>query len=255
MRKLEKINMKKKGLQNRLGAKLPLCILVDTSGSMKKNNNIDKLNEGLNIYRQQMLLDKVACDHIEIALISFGNGGTNLAVDFEDIKDQKFPVFTADEGTPMCEAINLGLDTLEEQMKIYAEEGISNHPPHLIIMTDGYPTASGQYDSEGYAIPLEKDSLELKRTLVKFEKFKAEYNLVSIGVGVELDDRYYLDLFASSPENVLKMGDEENIVEFFKLLSKSSSVLSRAVPNPNNKIELKKQDDQGLFKPWQKINS
>lgn len=108
MKTIERIKKKSESLSSRKGTKLPICILVDTSSSMNTNENITRLNEGLTIYRQQLLEDPKTCDHIEVAIVEFGNGGTRLAVDFEDLREQRFPVFSAAGITPLCEAIKKG---------------------------------------------------------------------------------------------------------------------------------------------------
>ncbi|MCP8970629.1 vWA domain-containing protein [Ectobacillus ponti] len=255
MQKLERIQKKKTNLRDRLGAKLPICILVDTSSSMNAHDNITRLNEGLGIYRQQLLDDPKTCDHIEIAIVEFGNGDTRLAVDFADLREQHFPVFYADGITPLCEAIEKGIEALDEQLSIYSSEGIICHPPHMIIMTDGDPTLSDRVDEEGYGIPLQNTDQEFLDTFKKFNRFKEDKGLVSItiSIGDNIENSFFLEQFASSPENVLKMADKENIVEFFKLLSRSTSVLTRGVPNPGNKLDLVSDDSKGVVSPWNQI--
>ncbi|MFS0576648.1 hypothetical protein AB1K83_13500 [Sporosarcina sp. 179-K 3D1 HS] len=257
MKTIERIKKKNESLAARKGTKLPICILVDTSASMKDNDNITRLNEGLSIYREEMLKDPKTCDHIEVAIVEFGNRGTRLAVDFEDLREQRFPVFTAAGITPLCDAIEKGISALEEQLGIYSSQGIYFHPPHMIIMTDGEPTLSNQVDEEGYGIYLRSTDQEFKDTLKRFNKFKAEQGLVSItiGVGEGITDSFFLEQFASSPGNVLKMADQDNIVEFFKLLSRSTSVLTRAVPNPESRLDLVNDDSRGVVSPWNQIRS
>ncbi|MEK3935678.1 hypothetical protein MKY41_10175 [Sporosarcina sp. FSL W7-1349] len=257
MKTIERIKKKSESLSSRKGTKLPICILVDTSSSMNTNENITRLNEGLTIYRQQLLEDPKTCDHIEVAIVEFGNGGTRLAVDFEDLREQRFPVFSAAGITPLCEAIKKGISALEEQMGIYSSQGIVSHPPHLIIMTDGEPTLSNRVDEDGYGIPLQKTDKEFLDTLEKFNEFKAEQGLVSISIGVGdgIQNSFFLEQFASVPQNVLKMADQDNIVEFFKLLSRSTSVLTRAIPNPESRLDLVNDDSKGVVSPWNQIRS
>lgn len=249
--KYERTKDQSEKIKKRRGTKLPVVILVDTSGSMQENDNIHKLNEGLDIYFKQMLEDPTVQDHIDIAIISFGYNEVQLAVDFAHIREQRLPIFSAGGGTPMCEAIALGLDILEIQLGVYQDEGVSFHPPHLIIMTDGMPSQSGVYDSQKRAIELKPADEEFIRTHKLFQDFMKKYKLVSItvGVGDGISNPFYLQQFASKPSNVLKL-DEANIVEFFELLSKSTSVLSRSVPNSNNSMEFEKVDSRGVVSEW-----
>ncbi|WP_282141004.1 MULTISPECIES: vWA domain-containing protein [Cytobacillus] len=240
-----------KSIEKRRGTKVPVVILVDTSGSMEDNNNINKLNEGLDVYFKQMLADSTVQDHIDIAIISFGYNEVQLAVDFAHIKEQRLPVFSAGGGTPMCEAITLGMDILEDQLSVYQEKGVPFHPPHMIIMTDGMPSLSGVYDSQNRAIELKENDDEFIRTHAAFRNFMDKYGLVSItiGVGEGIRNPFFLQQFASKPGNVLKL-DDTNIVEFFKLLSKSTSVLSRSVPSASNSMEFEKADSRGVVSEW-----
>ena len=249
--KYERIVEQGEKIKKRRGTKLPVVILVDTSGSMQENNNIHKLNEGLDIYFKQMLDDATVQDHIDIAIISFGYNEVQLAVDFAHIHEQRLPIFSAGGGTPMCEAIALGLSILEIQLGVYQDEGVSFHPPHLIIMTDGMPSQSGVYDSSNRAIELKSNDDEFIRTHELFQAFMKNYNLVSItvGVGEKIPNPFFLQKFASKPSNVLKL-DEANIVEFFELLSKSTSVLSRSVPSSSNSMEFEKVDSKGVISEW-----
>lgn len=142
-------------------------------------------------------------------------------------------------------------------MGIYSSQGIVSHPPHLIIMTDGEPTLSNRVDEDGYGIPLQKTDKEFLDTLEKFNEFKAEQGLVSISIGVGdgIQNSFFLEQFASVPQNVLKMADQDNIVEFFKLLSRSTSVLTRAIPNPESRLDLVNDDSKGVVSPWNQIRS
>jgi len=254
--KFERLETQTNGLYNRQGTKVPVVILADTSGSMNDENQngkrkIDNLNEGIVEYFKNMLDDSSIQDHIDIAIIEFGYNEVELSVDFAHLKDQRVPVFKAGGGTPMCEAITLGLDILEMQLEIYQSTGIPFHPPHLIIMTDGMPSQSGKYDANNVAIPLEKTDQEFIRTKEVFDTFKEDYNLVSItvGIGDKIHTPYFLEQFASKPTNVLKL-DDHNIVEFFKLLSRSTSILSRSLPSVGNVMEFEKVDSKGIVKAF-----
>lgn len=250
--KFERLEEQRKNIAPRGGTKVPVVILADTSGSMNALNsngkpNIESLNEGIEIYFQQMLDDSTVQDHIDIAIISFGDNEVQLAVDFAHIKNQSIPVFKASGGTPMCEAITLGLEILETQLGVYQDSGIPFHPPHLIIMTDGMPSQSGVYDVTNTAVPLGKTDSEFLNTKEVFNAFLKEYNLISItvAIGEEIHDPFFLEQFASKPTNVLKL-DVVNIVEFFKLLSRSTSILSRSLPSADSGMEFEKVDSKGI---------
>jgi uncharacterized protein YegL len=252
--RFERIELQTEGLSTRQGTKVPVVILADTSGSMNNVNKngkrkIDSLNEGLVEYFKNMLEDGTVQDHIDIAIIEFGYNEVELAVDFEHLKKQKVPVFRAGGGTPMCAAVTLGLDILEAQLEIYQSSGIPFHPPHLITMTDGIPSQSGKYDENNVAINLTQTDEEFIRTKEIFDKFKKDYNLVaiSVGIGDDIGTPEFLEAFASKPSNVLKL-DDHNIVEFFKLVSRSTAILSRSFPSVENAMDFDKVDSKGIVR-------
>lgn len=252
--KFERLETQKEGLNNRKGIKLPVVILADTSGSMNDVNTngktrIDSLNEGIEVYFQQMLEDSDVQDHIDIAIISFGINDAELVVDFAHIKEQRVPVFKAAGGSPMCDAIYLALEIIETQLGVYQDSGIPFHPPHLIMMTDGIPTLTGKWDENGVAIELKQSDEEYIETHKHFQRFMNQHALVSItvGIGERVYNPYFLEKFASTPSNVLKL-DDHNIVEFFKLLSRSTSILSRSVPTADLSMDFDKVDSKGIVK-------
>ncbi|MFE3890660.1 hypothetical protein ACFX4Y_13580 [Priestia sp. YIM B13446] len=238
LERLHRKRMKSIGIDNRKGNKLPLTILVDTSGTMSYNNNIDKLNKGLQDFHQALLSDEKVCDHVDVSVISFGKGGVNLEVDFDDIRKQTFPVFEAGDNTPLCPAINLAIDNIEDQIDIYQDKSIVSHPPVMVIMTDGEPSTM-DYDKEGYPIPLTKKHKEYIQAKSKFDRFVniTNMNVYTIAMGDHIKDTYFLERFSTGRANVKKLEDT-NILEFFKVLSQSVTALTKSVPNQKSMLHM-----------------
>jgi uncharacterized protein YegL len=120
----------------------PCVLLLDTSGSMN-GKPIDQLNAGLAAFRDSLLQDKLASLRVEVAVITFG-GKAVLFQDFVTIDQFNPPTLTAGGSTPMGEAINLGLDRLEDRKQLYKKTGTAYFRPWLFLITDGEPTDEWQ---------------------------------------------------------------------------------------------------------------
>jgi uncharacterized protein YegL len=120
----------------------PRCacvLLLDTSGSMN-GKPITELNQGLRTFQTDLAEDPLASRRVEIAIVTFGDGGVTKTQDFVTVDRLTPPELSADGKTPMGEAINLGLDLVERRKADYKESGISYYQPWVLLITDGAPT-------------------------------------------------------------------------------------------------------------------
>ena len=133
----------------------PCVLLLDTSTSMQ-GAPIAALNEGLKIFQNDINEDDLAQRRTEIAVITFGNGGVEFLnhankqmQSVADADEHSRPFITADEFepptlvagglTPMGQAIDAGLDLLQERKRQYKENGIAYYRPWIFLVSDGEP--------------------------------------------------------------------------------------------------------------------
>ena len=116
----------------------PVVLLLDTSGSME-GEPIERLNEGIQLFKEEVQKDEVAALRVEAAIVTFG-GGVRKIQDFVTIDEFAPPELEAGGKTPMGEAIVTGLDELEDRKQLYKDNGINYFRPWAILMTDGAPT-------------------------------------------------------------------------------------------------------------------
>ena len=116
----------------------PCVLLLDVSSSMT-GEPIAALNEGLQLFEQEIRADELASRRVELAVVSFG-GVVQVEQDFVEAKDFRAPHLEAMGDTPMGAGINQGLDLLEERKDLYRQTGISYFRPWAFLITDGYPT-------------------------------------------------------------------------------------------------------------------
>lgn len=119
----------------------PRCacvLLLDTSGSMK-GESIAALNQGLELFARELREDRQAAKRVEIAVITFGERAEVVA-EFGSAQDFYPQALTAKGGTPIGEAITMGIDLLATRQNEYRQNGITPYRPWCFLISDGAPT-------------------------------------------------------------------------------------------------------------------
>ncbi|WP_254564507.1 VWA domain-containing protein [Oscillatoria sp. HE19RPO] len=116
----------------------PVILLLDTSGSMV-GQPIQQLNAGIATFKQELETDGMAKLRVEIAIITFGSNVV-MFQDFTTIDNFIPSNLTTNGMTSMGEAINYGLDVLEDRKQTYRDNGIQFYRPWVFLVTDGVPT-------------------------------------------------------------------------------------------------------------------
>src|SRR3712207_5856436 len=89
-------------LENNPTASVPVCLCLDTSGSMD-GAPINELNEGVKIFYDAIKEDETALYAAEVSIVTFG-GGVTCIQDFANVERQtNIPKLYANGGTPMGE--------------------------------------------------------------------------------------------------------------------------------------------------------
>ncbi|WP_104696342.1 vWA domain-containing protein [Helicobacter salomonis] len=119
--------------------RVPICLCLDTSGSME-GNPIEELNQGVELFYKEVNDHPVARQAADVCIVTFGDNGVSLVQDFQSIRDESAPRFSASGVTPMGEAVNEGLDHLDRRKQEYKDSGTEYFQPWLVIISDGVPT-------------------------------------------------------------------------------------------------------------------
>lgn len=209
--------------------KLPIVFLLDTSGSMEYNNNIQRLNDGVNEFYKTILQDEEARQYVDVCVVNFGAGGAQIHSSFGDPTLHQEVNFKPGGSSPLCSGMLMGLTLLEDQIDLYNEKSMLSHPPIIITLTDGEPTTEDY--NNGYPVMLTKDMNDYKVTKKRFDFYKDVLKLdaYTIFFGDDVEDRFFLEQFASHKDNVRKI-DDINIQSFFQQLARSTSLLSKTAP-------------------------
>ena len=208
-------------LVNNPTARVPVCLCLDTSGSMG-GMPIDELNEGVRLFYEAIREDETALYSAEVSIVTFG-GDAQCIADFASLEVQpNAPMLTANGMTPMGEAVNMGLDLLERRKDEYKDRGVDYYQPWLVLMTDGSPNG---------------DSSELSRAINRTVDLVNQKKLTvfPIGIGSDAD----MDVLAQfSPKRPPLKLQGLKFREFFAWLSKSVSKTSQSTPGESVKLDV-----------------
>lgn len=236
-------------LVNNPTPRVPVCLCLDTSGSMWRIiggeyeetgeqiykdgqmwdvvtggiSAIDELTEGVKAFYEELRSDDIAQYSAEVCVVTFGGIAPELIMDFANINRQpEFPELVADGDTPMGEAVNLALDCLEKRKREYQEKGVDYYQPWLVLMTDGAPDGS--------------DPDELERAIQRTVRMvnSKKLTIFPIGIGEEAD----MDTLARfSPQRTPLHLKDMRFKEFFQWLSQSVSRTSMSMPGEKVKLD------------------
>ena len=109
----------------------PRCacvLLLDTSASMT-GQPIDQMNTGLRDFQQALQGDPLARRRVEIAIVTFGNFGVQVAHDFVTADEFRAPTLIAGGLTPLGEATTRALDMVRERKEVYKRNGVEYYRP------------------------------------------------------------------------------------------------------------------------------
>lgn len=197
--------------------KLPLCLVLDKSGSMDgsvkggrgRTTKIEELNQNVARLLEYISKDEKAKRICDICIVAFGGNVPEVIFGYQSIEKIKFKNLTATGTTPMGAAVKKAIDLLELRRRYYKDNGISHYKPILLLMSDGAPT-----DNIDFA------AAECSK-MVNNKRLK----IYPVGIG-ENFETVYLRQFSPilEPKRIV---DISGFTKLFDLLSTSSS-------NPND---------------------
>lgn len=119
--------------------RLVLVFLVDTSGSMNKNNAIDKFTNALNNFIKQATKDLIFARRVDVAVIEF-NSTIRMLQEFTPLSKMQGIFLKADGLTNMGQGVNIAIDMVKERVRLYQEQKVKYYKPGIVMFTDGKPT-------------------------------------------------------------------------------------------------------------------
>lgn len=217
--------------------RVPICLCLDTSGSMQTAGKIKDLNEGVRNFVDSLLDDEVACDAAELCIIKMGGSNPELVCDFEPLykvkQHDEIGNFNAYGKTPMGQAIQMGLRALNDRKARYKATSTDYYRPWLVIMSDGVSTDSDKIMDQ---------AKEYVLSLVEAKKVVC----IPIVIGNDTNGIRQLSMF--TPEGSAFTLQSVKIKEFFNYLSASVSRVScSAQTAQDNPTEILKREAKSIM--------
>lgn len=206
-------------LLNNSSDRVVICICIDSSFSMVKDNRIKHVNNGVKKFISNCLDDIYARDAIDLCLIQIGGSKPEIIQPFDNIKNVKFKDIDPNGGTPMGAAVSLALDEIENRLDQLDMFGRTHYKPWLIIMSDG-----DAKDDVSSASRRTKEMLINRMIKVK---------CIDMSDGKE----------KSSLKEFTLDGDvgtisSFEIEDFFSMLSRSAAGLSKSIPGEDEFVDI-----------------
>ncbi len=126
----------------------PLVLVLDASGSME-GTAIADLNQGLTLLEEELKGDAIAAKRVRVLVIQLGGyDDASIASDWHDAMDFNAPVLEASGTTPVGQAVDLALASIEEEKQRFKQAGVAYTRPWMFLMSDGVPTDEWQAAAE-----------------------------------------------------------------------------------------------------------
>jgi len=117
----------------------PCVLVLDCSYSMREEDRIHELNEGVRGFRDELASDDLAAKRVELAVVTVG-GKVRVQADFQTVDFFVPHPLVADGDTPLGEGIETAIDIVEDRKAVYRRNGISYYRPWIFLVSDGGPT-------------------------------------------------------------------------------------------------------------------
>ncbi|MFZ3167623.1 MAG: VWA domain-containing protein [Candidatus Methanoperedens sp.] len=195
-------------------AHVATVLVLDISGSMGEHKKINQLNEGLQLFKEEVLKDELASKRVDLAVVTFGDK-VNIIHKFSSIEDFEPPTLSAGGSTSMGEAILAALNLIETRKKEYKSRGISYYRPWFFMITDA--------DHRG--MDMQPGDSFWNKVVGLVHEVEINKKAMIFGVGVEPADMQLLKQIVPPNRPPLKL-KKGMFNEMFEWLSKSLTKVS-----------------------------
>ena len=241
-------------LVNNPTPRVPICLCLDTSGSMGRTvggtrtgekvfsdgqewnvvtggtSCISEMQLGIEQFYKAIREDETAMYSAEIAIVTFDDKVTCVE-DFSNIdRQEEIPKLTAQGNTAIGEGVNLALDLLEKRKSEYKEKGVDYFQPWLVLMTDGEPNG----DSEALIRAINRT-----RDYVNSDKL----TVFPVGIGGAADLNT-LNEFSPKRQALRLQGLQ--FQDFFSWLSQSVAQTSMSSPGEDVALDISRLKKLGM---------
>lgn len=196
-----------------MSRRLPVYLLLDTSGSMQ-GEPIEQVKNGVQMLVASLRQDPYALETAWLSVITF-NSGAQVAVPLTELTSFQPPEIQASGSTDLGAALELVANSVKKDLVKTTQTTKGDWRPMVFLMTDGGPTD------------------DWKRGL---DRFKQEKWGVIVGCCVDNGDE---TVIKQVTESVVKLNtaDTASMKAFFKWISASVSQGSKSVEQAGKDVQ------------------
>ncbi|THE12320.1 VWA domain-containing protein [Bacillus timonensis] len=217
---MDDLSLKSEELLNNPSTRMPICLVLDASGSMT-GNPLKQLRLGLQQLFNDLLQNEVSKASVELCIITFGEQ-VKTVLEFQPIKPTIRLKIATGGASPMGEAMVNAISEVKNRVALYKAHGLPYYQPWIVLLSDGTPTDEIE------------DSIAQTVNGIK----NGDFTLFPIGIGDHADLEILERFSPARPPLVLS---EVKFKEFFSWLSESVNRVSES--QPFEQIELPPIED------------
>lgn len=209
MSKFDEMRLEYSQIAKNKAIRLVICLCVDASASMMKENRMQTVNREIGAFLQKMYEGATSRDAVEVCVISFGDQ-TKVMCDFgpmsEAIRANR-EIRATGARTELGDGVMTALDCLDKRLALLSELGASYYKPWLILISDGEATDTARCKEAGR---------EVRRRL---QERKLKVKCLSL---CDAENRGAVrTLREFTLDNQVDQVDSLEMAEFFEMLSRS----------------------------------
>lgn len=149
----------------KVSRKVPICLLLDVSGSMSDRDGstktkIEEVHDNLITFLDYVRSDTRASKICDLCIISFGES-IKVISDYNSIDTISNPSFNAYGGTPLGGAIDKASELLDNRRQYYKDNDIEHFKPIVLLMSDGEPTDNYKNSAKKFSDRVSKKELKI----------------------------------------------------------------------------------------------